>query len=447
MIMKAAVKSTFIMTSVKKAGVFLLALLASPYSWAQPELPYQNMLQASEYAEEKGGVAVLVLQNDSIIFEDYHNGADSTVATHIFSATKGFWSLAAAAALGSGLIDSYEEPVAATITEWQDAERHPFKNLIKVKHLLSLSSGLSQDIENIQGLDAAAPDLYQYTVDSLDLNFLPGNRFQYGPSHYYAFAVFLERKLQQAGIHQDPLEYLDSLVFQPIGLAYDDWARDSAGNPHIPNGCYINPRQWMKFGRLFLNKGRWDGAQLVDSALIEGLLVADGPNLGHGRFLWLNQPDGYGAYPIQSAPPGSAGGFMYHNGYPGIIGALGAGKNRMYIIPSLRVVALRQTFGDVSNFDDHTFLSYLLQDVVVSNQSYKRETSLRLYPNPVQRWLWVDSGPLYEQAVITSLDGRRVYASGFDVSKPIDLSGLPSGLYVLQLRGEQAISSCKFVKQ
>jgi hypothetical protein len=76
--------------------------------------------------------------------------------------------------------------------------------------------------------------------------------------------------------------------------------------------------------------------------------------------------DGQGASVRHAAPPGSPGGFMYHNGFTEIIGALGAGKNRMYIIPSLNAVILRQTLQERDDYDDHTFLSFLLDDFIVS---------------------------------------------------------------------------------
>ena len=427
--------------------VFCIACLFSAALTAQPELPDQNMANAAAYAEAMGGAAVLIMQNDSIVYAAYHNGADTSVVTHIFSATKAFWAIAAAAALESGLIDSYEERVSATITEWQNPQVHPFKNAIRIKHLLSLSSGLSQDVAYIQGLDAAAPDIYQYVIDSLDLNFAPSNAFQYGPSHYYAFGLLLERKLQQAGLSQNPLEYLDSLIFEPIGLEYGDWAHDASGNPHIPNGCYINPREWVKFGQLLLHKGNWQGTQLVDSIFVEDLLVADGPNLGHGKFLWLNTNGGHGAYPIQSAPPGSPGGFMYHDGYTEIIGALGAGKNRMYIIPSLHLIAIRQTSGDTGDFSDHAFLSHLLEGVAVSVAAAPLREAVMVYPNPAGTEVWVEAPAGYDQATVINASGRVMAHYTLRDNHRIDLSNWPAGVYFIQLSGGPVPITRKLVKR
>lgn len=413
---------------------------------AQPDFSISRMEQAAAYSEQMGGVAVLIYQNGRIIFEDYHNGADTSVVTHIQSATKGFWAMATAAAIGSGIIDSFDERIALTLTEWQDEAQHPFKNRILLTHLLALSGGLSQDIDQIQGLDAQADDLYAYAIDSLRLQFLPGNGFQYGPSNYYAYGAFLERKLKRAGIDQNPLAYLDSVIFSPIGLQYDSWAHDPSGNPHIPNGCYITPREWVKFGQLLLQKGKWGNTQLVDSSLVEQLFVADGPNPGHGKFLWLNHPDGQGAFPGQAPPAGSSGGFMYYDGYTDLIGALGGGRNRMYIIPAQNAVVLRQSIEDRGDFRDDTFLRFLLDEVTQSSHKTGAAVDV-IYPNPALDRLHIQTATPVRQARIVNLQGQVVRMTEAFSPKTIPLTGLPAGLYLLQLEHDQGVRMYPFVKQ
>lgn len=322
----------------------------------------QGLQRAARYSAQRGGSAVLVMQNGKIIFEDYHNGADENTATHIQSATKGFWAVLTAAAIEDGLISGYNEVIADTITEWQNNAVHPGKNQITLSHLVSLTSGLSQDVAYIQGEKPLAKDIYRYAVNSLRLTYRPGTQFVYGPSHYYAFGEFLRRKLLQHGIDQDPLEYLDARVFQPIGLEYQSWIHDEAGNPHIPNGCFITPRNWVKLGQLLLQRGNWNGKQIVAKDLIDALFVPQGVNAGHGVFLWLNLPGGEpsAGQAARKAPENSAGGFIFHAGYPDIIACLGAGTNRMYIIPSLNAVVVRQSAGDVGYFSDNDFLELLL---------------------------------------------------------------------------------------
>jgi len=209
-------------------------------------------------------------------------------------------------------------------------------------------------------LDPLAPDIYDYVVNDLHMNWISGSHFQYGPSHYYAFGVLLQRKLQNAGQDKTPLEYLEERILDVIGMQYTYWKHDPAGNPHVPNGCYLIPREWAKYGQFILQKGYWEGQQVINPSLMENLFLPEGPNLGHGKFLWLNTCGGYGCTEAQAAPPGSEGGFIYQDGYTDIIGALGAGKNRMYIIPSLNAVIVRQTLQENDTFDDHEFLDFLL---------------------------------------------------------------------------------------
>ena len=431
--------------------VILIALMLGRGLFAQSTFSYQHMQNAAAYSESMDGAAVLIMRDDSLIFEEYQNGADSNFVQHIKSATKVFWAVAAALAKQEGLISSYDEYVAQTITEWQNSNLHPGKNLIKIRHLLGQSSGLSQDVSQIQGSAPEAADIYQYVVDSLNMVAFPGNNFQYGPSDYYVFGALLQRKLNNAGIHKNPLEYLDSMVLSHLGLQYDSWIHDSVGNPHIPNGCYINAREWIKFGQFLLDKGKWNTTQIIDSILMEELFVADGPNLGHGKFVWLNNMGGYGGFPGQIAPPQSQGGFMYYDGFTDIIGAMGGGRNRMYIIPSLNVVIARQTLTDNNNFDDHTFLSYLLNSIVLSiPETNQGEPKSQVYPNPSQQIVNVESTMQLRGLQITSTKGEVLMDKsmvGQNGPYEIDISNLDNGVYFLSLVGNDTINTFKIVKK
>lgn len=344
--------------------LLLLSLFAckkSPDSATGKVFRQEQMQAGAAYSKQKGGASVLVLQNGQIIFESYHNGAGENTPAHIQSGTKAFFAAATALAIQEGYVTGYDENVSETITEWQNTSLHPGKRQITIRHLVSLTSGLSQELDYIQGEHPLAPDIYQYVVNNTKLVSAPGIRFQYGPSHYYAFAVLLKRKLQKAGINQDPLQYLDTRLLQKIGVRYSDWVHDQAGNPHVPNGCYITPRNWIKFGYFLLQKGKWNNQQLIQESFVNDLLVPKSANPGYGVFLWLNKQGGDATSAGNiTPPPGSPGGIMYYGGYTDIIGALGAGKNRLYIIPSLNAVIARQSLGDTADFSDNDFLELVL---------------------------------------------------------------------------------------
>ncbi|MDF1815121.1 MAG: serine hydrolase [Verrucomicrobiales bacterium] len=312
--------------------------------------------KAADYSAKNNGRAVLIMRNGEVVFERYDNGFNADTNTHLHSATKGFWGPVIAAMIEDGLVDSFDEPAAKTLTEWAD---HPRKSRITLRHLLSLSAGLVQDVKNLQGhaRETLAPDLYRHSIGVMALR-EPGVHFQYGPSCYYVLGEIMKRKLAEK--KQTPLDYLKQRILDPIGVTTGEWVHDASGNPHIPNGAHMKAREWAKYGQWLLQGGEWQGKQLVRKDLLKELVVPGGVNPGHGLALWLNHPEGQGAQSIQNAPDGSPGGWIFQGGCTDLFAALGAGKNRMYVIPSLDMVALRMGDTDNDRFSDDTFLRLLL---------------------------------------------------------------------------------------
>ena len=311
---------------------------------------------AADYSARNGGRAVVVMIGGEIVFERYDNGFGPESATHLHSATKGFWGPVIAAMIEDGLVESFDEIAGKTLPEWKD---HPRKSRITLRHLLGLNAGLVQDVTKLQGHDrpTLASDLYQHAIGVQAVR-EAGAVFQYGPSCYYVLGEIMKRKL--ASRKQTPLDYLKQRILDPIGAKADDWVHDASGNPHIPNGAHWTAREWIKYGQWLLQGGEWEGKQIVRRELLGELVKPSQANSGHGLAFWLNRPGGQGSISFQTAPAGAKGGFIYHDACPDLFAALGAGKCRMYVIPSLNMVALRQGDSKRDRFSDHVFLSILL---------------------------------------------------------------------------------------
>ena len=244
------------------------------------------------------------------------------------------------------------------MTEWQGTT----KQGITLRQAMQLSSGLANDVENLQGLDPAATDLYDHAVNNVGFARAPGTAFSYGPVNYYVVGAMIQRIITTENLpYQNPLDSLQKNFLDKIGIQYSDWAHDASGNPHIPNGAYFVPRQWIHWGQFILQNGVWNGEALVDENLLLALAEPAATNPGHGLFTWLNTQGGFGLFSFQTAPTGSLGGMIYYNGHNDIIGYLGAGKNRIYVIPTKDLVVVRQTLQEEDSFEDHVFLDRLLK--------------------------------------------------------------------------------------
>jgi len=332
-------------------------------AWPPYSLTVKSFEAAADYSERWGGWSILVFHDGEVVFERYTRGANADTAIQMASATKSFWGVAAAGMVEDGLLE-YDELAAETLTEWQG---DPLRGKITVRHLLDLSSGLAEDVPAIQGSDPKptwVPNKYMHAV-GLPGRIEPGTFFRYGPSHFYAFGELIRRKLEPK--NQSPLEYLCARVLDPIGCAFAKWQHDGVGQVHIPNGCYMTARNWLKFGRLVLDEGRWQGRQIVAREPLAECFRPSSANPGYGLTWWLNTEDGFGARPDQKAPEGSPGGFIYHDGLQDIAGALGAGRNGLYVVPSLDMVVIRQISNEQTpdedrrrfgrGFSDHEFMA------------------------------------------------------------------------------------------
>jgi CubicO group peptidase (beta-lactamase class C family) len=286
---------------------------------------------AKTYNAQTGGVSLLVWVDGQPVCQDYRPAGSSAVPREAWSGTKSFWSIAAAAAIEDGIITSWDEIVADTITEWRSDAR---KSRITVRHLLGLTSGLKPDSST------GAVPTYSEAIQEPAL-YDPGTVWAYGDVQYQAFGEFLRRKV--APTYADPLAYLDARVLDRINAQYAGWTYD-AGWPRLPHGSQWIAREWIKYGEFVRRGGIWlaTGERIVAQELIDSsfhpTIKAD-----YGLTWWLPLPGELGK-PCDT------------------VMAVGLGTQMVYVIRSLKLVAVRQTANpwDGLNYSDDVFLDRLL---------------------------------------------------------------------------------------
>ena len=322
-----------------------------------------DLKPALDYSRQHNGAAVLVMKGGEILLEEYQNGRKASQANYLASGTKSFWGPVIAAMIEDGLVSSFDERVADTITEWQKDQN---KSRITVRHLLNLSSGLRENMRALGGEKGNAENRYEFAI-TLSTVTPPGSLFRYGPAHFSALGAFMTRKLEPRGL--SPLDYLKQRILDPIGVEFADWKHDKSGNPHLPNGAHMTARHWANYGRFIAQFGRWGDKQIIRQDLIEECLRGSRANPGYGLTFWLNEPGGRGFLKKQRPPAGAKSGWIYPAGYPDIAGALGGGKTRMYIFPEQDLVIVRQAIGPRDRYNDSEFLNLVLADPAQSEAS------------------------------------------------------------------------------
>ena len=316
-----------------------------------------NCRAAAGYSRRFGGETMLVSWQGRILCEDYNGRFGPGVPHRLASGTKSFWGVLALAAVEDGLF-GLDDLVSATITEWRE---DPDKSRIRVRQLLDFTSGLDPATSALQGRPERSDKFA--TVLGVRSNAAPGRSFTYGPSHLFAFGLYLKRRLAAAGRDPDLLHYLRARILDPIGVEIGRWQTDAAGNPIMPAGAHVAPREWLAFGELVRNGGVWNGRRIIGSGLMRELSAGSQANPAYGLTFWLNHgtrqgveaADGRDAARRQKSDEG----FIYAAGPRDLLMAAGQGRQRLYIIPSLQLVVVRQGEGG-EGWRDSEFLSILL---------------------------------------------------------------------------------------
>ncbi|MBI5284884.1 MAG: serine hydrolase [Chloroflexi bacterium] len=318
---------------------------ATPTPPSLPSLDPANFERAAQYSFENSGVGVLVMRGHDIAFERY---ATEEQTHRLASGTKSFCGAIAAAAVQDGILSGFDEIVSDTITEWQHDARDPGKAGVTIRQMLSLTAGLEPATSLLQG-PRSRENRYLAALDA-ELMMPPNTAFIYGSSSFFIFGELMRRKLESR--NEGPLDYLMRRVLDPIGLRVGTWAKDDAGNPHMPNGAILAAREWAKFGLLIKQGGTWEGRQILDPALLAECFRGSAVNPGYGLTFWLGLPVTPKIVTSCSAP-------ARDTAFPeDLVLAAGHGKQRLYIIPSLDLVVVQQ--AESSTFRDREFLSLLL---------------------------------------------------------------------------------------
>jgi len=331
--------------------IVLLLLAASTSGFA--EVQHADCARGAKYSESRRGVSILVIQNGRTIFEHYANGGSVNGRWPIFSGTKSFWGIAALAAVHDGLF-RLDDVVSDTITEWKS---DPRKSQITIRQLLSQTDG----IEAASRLQR--PSIRDRNTMAIRLPSIaePGGAFIYGPSHLQIFSELLRRKSKG----RSTIAYFEGHVSNRLGLHRLNYKKDSLGNPLLATGFELTAREWARFGELVLGKGNYHGRQIVAPPLLREAFTGSQVNPSYGLTFWLNQqaPNGREAdmermldLPWQNAQWTDV--CISKEAPADMVVALGSGYQRLFVIPSLKAIIVRQ--GSNAKFSDAHFLRLVL---------------------------------------------------------------------------------------
>ncbi len=240
----------------------------NPQPWRISERYNKASIPATRlsYFEQYGTVAYLVVQDTAIVFEQYWDGYDAESLSNSFSAAKSIVSLLAGIARDEGKIATFDQPVANFYPPYAADNRKE----ITIKDVLTMSAGLDWDEAYSSPFSITTKAYYGDNIEPLvaDLKSVekPGVRYRYqsGVTELLSFVV-----ANAAGTTLS--EYASEKLWTPIGAEHDAlWSLDHKNGLEKAYCCFnSNARDFARIGQLILNKGMWNGKQVVSEAFID----------------------------------------------------------------------------------------------------------------------------------------------------------------------------------
>ena len=288
--------------------------------------------------------SVVVVRHGKLVFEQYFPGYDqpwgqpdgqyeftATTKHDMRSASKSVTSLLVGIAIDRKLIADIDEPVLKFFPDYA-AVRQPGWEAITLRHLLTMSSGFKwdeardwTDPENDEPHLLTEQDPLGYIL-SRPIAAPPDALWTYNGGGTELLGNIIER------VSKQPLEvFAREALFQPLGVTDFEWKNYKNGKLAAAAGLRLRPRDAAKIGQLVLNRGRWNGQQIISADWIAQSITPRfqavgyfGGTLFYGYQWWMGRS--------------LAGGREIK-----WVAAFGWGGQRIFIVPELDLVMMTTT--------------------------------------------------------------------------------------------------------
>ena len=227
-----------------------------------------------------------------VIFQQGREALEPELARHrwiqeqrrnIRSVAKGFTSIAIGMAIDEGKLKLSDKPSQVLNRNAINTEQKASWDSVTLEHLLTMTLG-HKGFSRSMSLEEAF---------SLELSREPGSVFCYDNT-----CAFLASAMLTKATGLTPRDYLMDRLFKPLGIPAPEWAESSDGYTIGGTGLFLTTTEMARFGQFLLQRGYWEGKQLVSAAWIEAATKvhvstgksdgSSGFNQGYGYFFWIS---------------------------------------------------------------------------------------------------------------------------------------------------------------
>jgi CubicO group peptidase (beta-lactamase class C family) len=233
--------------------------------------------------------SLLLIRNGQVVTDATFYPYDGQTVHDMASVTKSVMTTLIGIAVDQGKL-SLDDPMISFFPDRAIANLDEAKQRITVRHLVSMSSGLACHRDGKPGDSSLtmqdSPDFVQFALDR-EVAWEPGSHFIYCSPAIHLLSPILE---QATGM--TTLAFAQQYLFEPLGIEQAMWEQDPQGYYDGWGDLSLLPQDMAKIGFLFLQKGEWDGQQIVSREWVEAATAAQAPAAPredrYGYGWWMN---------------------------------------------------------------------------------------------------------------------------------------------------------------
>ncbi len=232
--------------------------------------------------------AFVVIYKGKLYQEKYFDNYNSSSKTNSFSMAKSVTTLLLGKAIEEGYIKGLDESIINYLPEYKNDTN---AKLCKIKNLTGMTSGYDWSDDYYFPIHHMAKAYYNDDMSEVifSRNFIkkPGTEWKYQSGTTQLEGYVLRRALKK------PLaEYASEKLWKPLGMESDAlWTVDDKDQMEKAYCCiHSNARDFAKLGQLLLNKGQWNGKQLIDSTYVKWMTTpTEISNYHYAQTLWTDK--------------------------------------------------------------------------------------------------------------------------------------------------------------
>jgi CubicO group peptidase (beta-lactamase class C family) len=233
-----------------------------PLPRATPESQGVSSAQVQAYVEAADAKVdtmhgFVLVRHGNVVAEGWWKPQSSETPHAMHSLSKSFTSTAVGFAVSEGKF-SVDDLVLKFFQE--DAPEKPTENLrkMRVRDLLTMSTGHRDKVP----LGDEVPWTQSFLRSPVE--FKPGTHFFYNSAGTYMLSAIVQKTTGQT-----VLDYLRPRLFEPLGIDDATWMTSPQGIATGGWGLSLRTEDIAKFGLLYLQKGKWNGKQLIPESWVE----------------------------------------------------------------------------------------------------------------------------------------------------------------------------------